>query len=72
MIHERGNAGVEGLRMARKVAKLTQTDLSLKSGVSRATIARLELNPDISARTDTLKKLALALSCTVDELLKKN
>ena len=63
---------MDGLRLARKVAKLTQSDLSLKSGVSRATIARHELNPDISARTDTLKKLAAALNCSVDELLKNN
>lgn len=61
---------VHGVRLLRNESKLTQSALSEKSGVSRATIARIEGPKAYSPSVDTLKKLAEALGCTIDELVK--
>jgi len=55
------------LRELRERAALSQEDLAVKSGVSRATIARLEagIRP---ARPSTRRKLAGALGVKPDEL----
>ena len=60
-----------GLNVAyyRKLASLTQEDLSAKTGLSRNAISKLE-NPDVfhGASLDTLFKLADALNIQVKEL----
>ena len=55
------------LRELRERAALSQEDLAGKSGVSRATIARLEAG-ERPARPSTRRKLAEALGVLPDEL----
>lgn len=53
----------------RKRRKLTQEELSEKSGVSRAIIARLEAtNSQTTTTTETLIKIASALDCKVSDI----
>lgn len=47
---------------------LTQEELSLKSGVSRATISALETAKDCATSTKTLNKIAQALGTSVDQI----
>ena len=63
---------MHGVRLLRNESELTQHALAEKSGVSRATIARMEGDKDYSPSADTLKKLAAALGCTIDELVKSD
>lgn len=58
------------LQPLRKAAHLTQQQLADKSGVGRATIARIELGVIPSPRADTLTSLANTLGCTIDELVR--
>ena len=51
---------------ARKRCGMSQEALSKKSGVSRATIARLESGEDFDVLASTVLKLAEALDTTVD------
>ena len=53
---------------ARKRRGMSQDALSKKSGVSRATIARLESGEDFDVMASTLLKIANALGTTVDKL----
>lgn len=58
------------LKLLRNREGLTQNELAEISGVSFRTIQNIEQNnAEINARGYTLKKLAKALRCTVDELL---
>lgn len=53
----------------RKKRKMTQEELSDKSGVSRAIIARLErVNATTATTTETLIKIASALDCKVSDI----
>lgn len=56
------------LRQYRKKQKLTQIELSKKSGVSRTIISSLENQKEIITTTGTLKKIAKALNCQVTEI----
>lgn len=53
---------------ARKRRGMSQEALSKKSGVSRATIARLESGEDFDVMASTLLKIAKALGTSVDKL----
>lgn len=53
---------------ARKRRGMSQEALSKKSGVSRATIARLESGEDFDVMASTLLKIAKALGTNVDKL----
>ena len=53
---------------ARKRCGMSQEALSKLSGVSRATIARLESGEDFDVLASTVLKLAEALDTTVDAL----
>ena len=48
--------------------KMSQEELSKASGVSRTTISNIESGVDKIVLSSTLKKLADALDCTVDQL----
>lgn len=48
--------------------RMTQEELSTKSGVSRQTISSLETNDEYSVSTKTLVKIAEALETTVANL----
>lgn len=52
----------------RKRRGMSQEALSKKSGVSRATIARLESGEDFDVMASTLLKIAKALGTSVDKL----
>lgn len=58
---------IKELRIDRK---LTQEELAEKSGVSRQTICALENKESVSAKVETLAKLASALDVNVSDFFK--
>ncbi len=56
------------IRERRLEAGMTQSDLAVKSGISRATICMLEKNPAQNTSTRTLYAIARALNTTVDRI----
>lgn len=56
------------LKEAREEAKMTQQQLSEKSGVSRVTIVSLENGTSNNVTIGTLKKLADALDKTINQI----
>ena len=56
------------IRERRELLRMSQEDLSMKSGVSRQTISGLENTPGKNVSTKTLEKIAAALEITVGEL----
>lgn len=56
----------------RKQKKLSQEELAKLSGVSRATISKLETTPDAIAKTDTLYKIANALQVSIADIILLN
>ncbi|WP_018659871.1 helix-turn-helix domain-containing protein [Allofustis seminis] len=56
------------IKELRENKKMTQDELSDKSGVSRATISSLENNDTKVSNTSTLVKLARALDVNVKDL----
>lgn len=58
-----------GLKEARECRWLTQAELAEKSGVSRASISKIE-NKQRGAHRDTVLKLAEALDTDLGELLR--
>ena len=60
---------VPSLQTIRWSKVLTQSDLAKRSGVSRTTIVRLENGE--KAQAGTIRKLAKALSVSVDALLQE-
>ncbi len=56
------------IKELREKAGLTQAQLAQKSGVSRVTIAMMEVKKDYVTTTKTLVKIAEALDTTVDAL----
>lgn len=55
------------LKEIREEKRMTQEELSSKSGVSRQTIISLETNQNYNVTIGTLTKLADALEITVDQ-----
>jgi len=51
-------------------AELSQDALSKLAGVTLYTITKIETGATLDPRVETLKKIADALNCTVDDLLK--
>ena len=58
------------IKALRERQGMSQSMLSQKSGVKQQTISMLETGERKMPRIDTAKKLADALGCTVDDLLK--
>lgn len=56
------------IRLVREKRRMTQEELAKKAGISRATISTLENNPAAITTTDTLKKVAHALSVSVNDI----
>ncbi|MBQ8579317.1 MAG: helix-turn-helix transcriptional regulator [Oscillospiraceae bacterium] len=56
------------IKELREAMKMTQEELSRKSGVSRGTICALENGTDRTTTTKTLLNIARALDTTVDRL----
>lgn len=56
------------LKAIRREKKMSQQELSAKSGVSRAIIWRLESERDYVTTTSTLRALAAALDVPVSEI----
>lgn len=57
------------IRERREELRMSQEELSVKSGVSRQTISSLENTPGKSVSTRTLEKLASALNTTVGDFI---
>ena len=56
------------IKAVREKIGMSQTQLSKKSGISRATIWMLESGEDKITTTKTLSKIAEAMNVTIDEL----
>lgn len=56
------------VKQFREKKKMTQEELSEKSGVSRAIISRLESGEEVVTTTETLIKIATALNCKVGDI----
>lgn len=56
------------IKEARQEKNMSQEELALKSGVSRATISALENGTERYVMTGTLMKLAKALGTTIDKI----
>ena len=56
------------LKECRMRSHLTQTELAVKSGVSRNTISKIENNEEITVSTKTIAKLAEALSANPSDI----
>lgn len=61
---------MNAIKALRESQGMSQSTLSRKSGVKQQTISMLETGERKMPRVDTAKKLADALGCTVDDLLK--
>lgn len=59
---------LDGIRKARKAAKITQAELAERIGINRATLSRYETG-DIIPPLWQLGKIALALNTTVYEMI---
>lgn len=60
------------IKEAREAAGISQTELALKSGVSRATIWALESNNEHVTTTKTLIKIGKALGVSLESLFSPN
>lgn len=60
------------LREVRTAAGMTQSALSKTVGMGAVLIARLETSPAANPTLETIKKLASALGCTVEDLVKES
>lgn len=56
------------IKEIREKKRISQTELSELSGVSRATINRIEHEEDVAVNTKTLQKIADALNVSVKYL----
>lgn len=56
------------LKVYRTARGLTQTELSEKSGVSRATISKIENNEEVVLTTHTIAKISEALQMDPSEI----
>ena len=56
------------IKERREMLRMSQEDLSRKSGVSRQTISSIENATDKNVSIKTLEKIAVALDTTVGEL----
>ena len=56
------------IKERREMLRMSQEDLSRKSGVSRQTISSIENAPDKNVSIKTLEKIAVALDTTGGEL----
>ncbi|MCX0403446.1 helix-turn-helix transcriptional regulator [Clostridium perfringens] len=59
---------MNNLKMCRKFKGITQTELSIKSGISVVTISKIETIKNYDVSKSTMIKLADALDTTVQEL----
>ena len=60
------------LQKMREKRKMTQDELSKASGVKQQTISAIESGRNKYPRVNTLYQLAMALKCTVDDLIDEN
>lgn len=56
------------IKERREYLRMSQEELSAKSGISRQTISSIENNPEKSVSTKTLEKIASALDTTIGKL----
>jgi len=59
------------VRKYRNAAGITQTALAKKAGLSLYTIAKMEIGSNNDPKVMTMKKIAVALGTTIDELVKE-
>ena len=59
----------EAVLGARKRAGMTQQQVAEKTGISKEHIGMIEVGNVTSPRTDTLQKIAIAVECTMADLI---
>ena len=59
------------IKKLRKKSGLSQDKLSKLAGLTLHTIAKIESEATLDPRVETVKKIASALGCSIDELLDK-
>lgn len=57
------------LKEIRMEKQLTQEEVAARSGVTRATISKIESGEEVEVKVNTLEALAKALNCTVSDFL---
>ncbi len=62
----------KNIKKHRQKADLSQDKLSKLAGVTLHTITKIESGATLDPRVETVKRIADALKCSVDELLKAN
>lgn len=53
----------------RKEKNMTQEELASRSGISRATISKLENGEEVEVKLSTLDAIADALGCTIPDII---
>lgn len=60
----------ENVKKIREEQHISKSELSLKAGISRTTLWRIEKGEDnITLSTKTLKSLSKALNCKIEDLI---
>lgn len=59
----------KNIKRARKKLELTQEQLAVKAGIPYATLSKIESGQVTNPTVSTLKKIADALSISVDDIL---
>jgi transcriptional regulator with XRE-family HTH domain len=62
----------KNIKKYRQKAELSQDKLSKLAGITLHTITKIESGATLDPRVETVKRIADALGCSVDELLTKN
>ena len=66
--HSTNNSSLPGLRVVREHLRILQTEIARQLDMSATQVWRIE-KTSVSTRVDLLKPLAVALCCSVDDLL---
>ena len=61
----------ENIKRYRKESNLSQDDLARKAGVTYSTLSKIEAGYNQNPRVDTVRKIAVALGVTIDDLMKE-
>jgi transcriptional regulator with XRE-family HTH domain len=57
------------LQSLRLAAGMTQLELGEATGIGRGALAKLEVSPSANPTIETVRKLAVALGCTPNDLI---
>ncbi len=61
----------KNIKILRKQLKLSQEELAKKAGITYSTLIKLESGANLNPTLETARKLARALTVSIDELAKE-